>query len=106
MGRSVVLVKCSGAEVRRFHGGTDQMGFANPRPLYMWKNNRNNMAGRLERVDEGMDVGGGLVRRRTVVVCDLGLDRLVRGRDLTECLTAQGYLNSLGYALVRGFSET
>lgn len=73
MGRPVILVKCSGAEVRRFHGGPDQMGFANPRPLYMWENDRNDMAGRLERMDEGVDVRGGLVRRRTVVVCDLGL---------------------------------
>ena len=84
VGRSVVLVKCSGAEVRRFHGGTDQMGFANPRPLYMWKNNRNNMAGRLERVDEGMDVGGGMVRRRTVVVCDLGLLQIDWSEDTTS----------------------
>ena len=84
VGRSVILVECSGAKVRRFHGGTDQMGFANPRPLYMWENNRNNMAGRLERVDEGMDVGGGLVRRRTVVVCDLGLLQIDWLEDATS----------------------
>lgn len=56
------------AEVRGVDGFADEVGFADPGALRVGEDDGDGVAGALESGDEGMDIGGRLVRRRTVVV--------------------------------------
>ena len=63
-------------------GGDDclrnEVSFTDPRPLLVWEDNGDGVIGRgLEGLNERVDVRGGLVRGRTIVVHDLR--RPIRG---------------------------
>jgi hypothetical protein len=60
-----------GPEVCRLYGFAYEMGFADPGPLGVREDDGDGVAGGLERGDEGVDVGGGLVAGWAVVVCYL-----------------------------------
>ena len=67
-GHAVVFVEGARAEVRRLHGLADDVRFADPAALFTRENDRDDMAGFLEVVDERVDVRGALVAGGSVVV--------------------------------------
>lgn len=67
-GHTVVFVKGARAEVCWLHGLPNDVRFADPATLFTGKNDRDNMAGFLKVVDEGVDVRGALVAGGSVVV--------------------------------------
>jgi len=66
-----------GTVVAGRHRFTNEMRFANPGPLSVGENDGDGVAGSLEVGYEGVNVGRGLVRGWTVVVCYLGVVRFV-----------------------------
>ena len=67
-GGGVVRRRGRRAVVRRSDGFADHVGFADPGALDVGEDDGDGVAARLESVDEGEDVGGGLGAWRAVVV--------------------------------------
>lgn len=65
---AVVLVEGAGAEISWFDGLADNVGFADPGALGVWEDDGDDVAVALERLHEGVDIGGGLLGGGTVVV--------------------------------------
>jgi hypothetical protein len=61
-------VEGAGLEIRRLDGLADDVRFADPAALFTGENDRDDMAGFGEGVDEGVDVGRALVAGGPVVV--------------------------------------
>lgn len=86
---AVVLVECSGAKIGGLDGLPDYMRFTDPGSLGMREYDGYDVPRSLEGTYKGMHVRRGLVRRRAVVVHDLGT-------------VSVGFLQWLGFETLSG----
>lgn len=70
---AVVLMECARTEIGGLDGLADYVRFADPRSLRVRKDDGDDVPCFLEGFYEGVDVGGGLIRGRAIIVDDLDI---------------------------------
>lgn len=65
---AIVVVECAGAKIGWFDSLSDDVRFSDPRSLGVGQDDGDGVASGLEVLHEGVDVRGGLVGGRSVVV--------------------------------------